>query len=59
MQSSTVATSSVTAEIFRLTSISLRLSDTQQSGLSQKAFCEQQPIAAHQFCYWHKIYRLQ
>ena len=31
----------------------------QQSGLSQKAFCEQQPIAVHQFCYWHKIFRSQ
>ena len=31
----------------------------QQSALSQTAFCEQQPIAAHQFYYWHKIYRSQ
>lgn len=28
-----------------------------QSGLSQKAFCEQQQIAAHQFYYWYKCYR--
>lgn len=31
----------------------------QQSGLSQKAFCEQQQIAAHQFYYWYKCYRMQ
>lgn len=31
----------------------------QQSGLSQKAFCEQQQIAAHQFYYWYKCYRIQ
>ena len=30
-----------------------------QSGLSQKIFCEQQQIAAHQFYYWYKIYRLK
>jgi hypothetical protein len=29
----------------------------QQSGLSQKVFCEQQQIAAHQFYYWYKRYR--
>ena len=31
----------------------------QQSGLSQKAFCDQQQLAAHQFYYWYKCYRIQ
>jgi hypothetical protein len=31
----------------------------QQSGLSQKALCVQQQIAAHQFYYWYKSYRMQ
>lgn len=30
-----------------------------QSGLSQKAFCEQQQIAVHQFYYWYKCYRIK
>lgn len=29
----------------------------QQSGLSQKVFCEQHHIATHQFYYWYKCYR--
>ena len=29
----------------------------QQSGLTKKAFCEQQPIRHHSFFYWHKCYR--
>ncbi len=29
----------------------------QQSGLSQKRFCEQQQIAVHQFYYWYKCFR--
>ncbi len=29
----------------------------QQSGLSQKVFCGQHQIAAHQFYYWYKCYR--
>jgi len=28
-----------------------------QSGLTQKAFYQQQNIPAHQFYYWHKCYR--
>lgn len=31
----------------------------QQSGLSQKNFCEQHQIAAHQFYYWYKCYRIK
>jgi hypothetical protein len=31
----------------------------QQSGLSQKAFCEQQQIKPHVFHYWYKCYRTQ
>ncbi|HET7116809.1 MAG TPA: hypothetical protein VFI29_09980 [Hanamia sp.] len=30
-----------------------------QSGLSQKAFCEQQSIRFHKFYYWFKCYRRQ
>ncbi len=30
-----------------------------QSGLSQKAFCEQHQIAVHQFYYWYKCYRIK
>jgi len=30
-----------------------------QSGLSQKVFCEQQPIDFHKFSYWYKCYRRQ
>jgi|SRR5665647_1355621 len=29
----------------------------QQSGLSQKAFCEQHQIVSHVFYYWYKCYR--
>lgn len=29
----------------------------QQSGLSKKAFCEQQSIKHHSFFYWYKCYR--
>ncbi len=31
----------------------------QTSGLSQKAFCEQQSIKFHTFYYWYKRYRMQ
>ena len=31
----------------------------QQSGVSQKAFCEQHRIAPHVFYYWYKCYRAQ
>jgi transposase-like protein len=31
----------------------------QQSGLSQKAFCQQQSIRSHSFYYWYKRYRQQ
>lgn len=31
----------------------------QQSGLSQKTFCEEQHIKAHVFYYWYKCYRIQ
>jgi hypothetical protein len=31
----------------------------QQSGLSQKAYCEQQSIKHHSFYYWYKCYRRQ
>jgi hypothetical protein len=30
-----------------------------QSGLSQKAFCEQHQIVLHVFYYWYKCYRIQ
>ncbi len=30
-----------------------------QSGLSQKAYCEQQEVAYHVFHYWFKVYRQQ
>ena len=30
-----------------------------QSGLSQKVFCQQQPIDFHKFSYWYKCYRRQ
>ena len=31
----------------------------QRSGLTQKAFCEQQSIRYHTFYYWYKCYREQ
>ena len=31
----------------------------QQSGLSQKAFCEQHQLMPHVFYYWYKCYRSQ
>jgi transposase-like protein len=31
----------------------------QQSGLSQKAFCEQHQVVPHVFYYWYKCYRTQ
>ena len=31
----------------------------QQSGISQKAFCEQHQIVLHVFYYWYKCYRIQ
>ena len=31
----------------------------QQSGLSQKVFCEQHQIVLHVFYYWYKCYRIQ
>jgi hypothetical protein len=31
----------------------------QQSGISQRTFCEQQQIKAHVFYYWYKCYRIQ
>jgi hypothetical protein len=31
----------------------------QQSGLSQKAFCEQRALAPYKFYYWYKRYRRQ
>ncbi len=31
----------------------------QQSGLSQKTFCEQQSVKFHTFYYWYKRYRHQ
>jgi hypothetical protein len=31
----------------------------QQSGLSQKSFCDQQQVRPHVFYYWYKCYRLQ
>ncbi len=31
----------------------------QQSGLTKKAFCEQQSIRHHSFFYWYKCYRQQ
>ena len=37
----------------------LLIENWQQSGLSQRAFCEQQQIAPHQFYYWYKCYRSQ
>ncbi len=29
----------------------------QQSGVTQKAFCEQQSLKYHTFYYWYKCYR--
>ena len=31
----------------------------QQSGLTQKAYCQQQSIKHHSFYYWYKCYRQQ
>jgi hypothetical protein len=33
------------------------ITDWQQSGLSQKAYCEQQGIRYHVFHYWYKCFR--
>lgn len=33
------------------------ISNWQQSGLSQKAFCSQHDIPYHVFHYWYKVYR--
>jgi|SRR5665213_3478429 len=35
------------------------ISQWQQSGLSQKAYCQQQSIKYHVFHYWYKCYRQQ
>jgi transposase-like protein len=35
------------------------IANWQQSGLSQKAFCEQHQIVPHVFYYWYKCYRTQ
>ena len=33
------------------------IEEWKQSGLSQKAFCEQQSMRFHKFYYWYKCYR--
>ena len=35
------------------------VADWSKSGLSQKAYCEQQKVAYHVFHYWFKVYRQQ
>lgn len=35
----------------------LMIESWQQSGISQKAFCEQQGVKFHTFYYWYKRYR--
>lgn len=42
----------------RLAMFSL-IENWRQSGLSQKAYCEQRQIVPHVFYYWHKCYRTQ
>lgn len=43
---------------YRNTMFSL-IENWQQSGLSQRAFCEQHQIVPHVFYYWYKCYRAQ
>ena len=35
----------------------LMIENWQQSGISQKAFCEEQDVKFHTFYYWYKRYR--
>ena len=35
------------------------IEDWQQSGLTKKAYCQQQSIKRHSFYYWYKCYRTE